>query len=218
MDIFDLIKTGEDEIAVNLAAQSQEVLSEVDETGLRPVMLALYYGKRDLANQLSDLMANINIWEAAALGQAEFVLECLETDARQKDAISPDGFSPLGLAAFMGNPEVLKILLEKGANPNQASSNQMAVYPINSAAAHRSPDVAMEMVQMLIDYGADVNIAQHGGWTPLHQAAAHGQDDLVKVLLAAGADPGMKSDDGRTAEKMARSGGFEDLANSLKEG
>jgi ankyrin repeat protein len=46
-----------------------------------------------------------------------------------------------------------------------------------------------ETVRLLLEQGADVNMAQAGGYTPLHQAAANGRADLVGILLEAGANP-----------------------------
>jgi ankyrin repeat protein len=96
---------------------------------------------------------------------------------------SPDGFTPLGLAAFFGRKDVLDFLLAHGANPNAASKNQMRVMPLHSAVAHRQPEIATAMVESLLSNGAKVNVAQDGGWTPLHQAAAHGQIEIIKLLL-----------------------------------
>jgi ankyrin repeat protein len=45
---------------------------------------------------------------------------------------------------------------------------------------------------------------QQAGFTPLHAAAMTGQVDLAKLLLDRGADPGARTDDGRTALAMAR--------------
>ena len=42
---------------------------------------------------------------------------------------------------------------------------------------------------MLIAAGADVNATQHGGYTPLHEAAQHGDVEMVELFLSAGADP-----------------------------
>ena len=42
---------------------------------------------------------------------------------------------------------------------------------------------------MLIAAGADVNATARHGFTPLHAAAQHGDDELVELLLSAGADP-----------------------------
>lgn len=60
----------------------------------------------------------------------------------------------------------------------------------------------VQQVLRLIDQGHPVNIRDHAGWTPLHEASNHGHQDVVKVLLERGAainDKGGKSCDGITA-------------------
>ncbi len=47
-------------------------------------------------------------------------------------------------------------------------------------------------------------MAQAGGYTPLHQAAAAGLEELTQILLEAGADPAMLCDQGKTPADYAR--------------
>jgi ankyrin repeat protein len=116
------------------------------------------------------------------------------------DAYAADGFFPLGLAAFFGHEEAVRLLLARGANPNLAARNAMKVAAIHAATAAGSFGIA----RLLIEAGADVNAVQQAGFTPLHAAAMTGQVDLAKLLLDRGADPGARTDDGRTALAMAR--------------
>ena len=67
----------------------------------------------------------------------------------------------------------------------------------------------------LIERGADVEAAQHGGYTPLHSAAANGNDELVTLLLDGGADPARLTDDGHTAAALATERGHVDLGRRL---
>jgi ankyrin repeat protein len=58
-------------------------------------------------------------------------------------------------------------------------------------------------------------VTQAGGWTPLHQAASHGREDVAKILVDKGASLAAKSDDGRTPLEMARAKGHEGLEELL---
>ncbi len=51
--------------------------------------------------------------------------------------------------------------------------------------------------QALVERGADVNACMRSGLTALHQATIHNHKDVVKVLIACGADINMKADVGR---------------------
>ena len=64
----------------------------------------------------------------------------------------------------------------------------------------------------MIQAGAEVNLADKRGWTPLHQASRHGQVEVIAALLAAGADKTIKDEDGRTPHDVAKN---QDCKNAL---
>ena len=61
-----------------------------------------------------------------------------------------------------------------------------------------------------------MNATQHGGYTPLHEAAQHGDVELAELLLSAGADPAIALPDGTTAADLAEAAGHVDLARRLR--
>jgi len=100
-------------------------------------------------------------------------------------------------AVFAGDIEVAKLLLSHGANPNTASSDGESMLQaaaglafIHGYHAEKTSDERVALVKMLLELGADVNHADHFGITPLMAAANRGDVPVLKVLLAAGADPG----------------------------
>ncbi len=70
-------------------------------------------------------------------------------------------------------------------------------------------------VSALLARGADPNVTQGGGWTPLHAAARHGDAAMARALLEHGARPGTRSDDGKTAADLATKAGHEELVALL---
>jgi ankyrin repeat protein len=73
-----------------------------------------------------------------------------------------------------------------------------------------------EIVRYLIAHGANVNYrGSEWGHTPLSEAAQRGFDDVIDVLLKAGADPRVKDRNGYTAFAIAVLGGQNDVAESL---
>ena len=124
--------------------------------------------------------------------------ELLDASTKGLSTTSPDGFTPLHLAAFFANSATVSFLLGRGADANAVSSNEMSLRPIHSAAA-ANPDA----VEPLLEHGADPNTQQVGGWTALHAAADRGNVPLVELLLARGADPSLASDGGQTPADMA---------------
>ena len=73
-----------------------------------------------------------------------------------------------------------------------------------------------KLAQKLIAAGADVNLADKDGWTPLSVAAFYGHPELIKLLLAAGADPAKEVGDGDTAYAKAVAWDHPECAALLK--
>jgi len=181
------------------------------ESGESAVLLSVYYGKDEVRELLLSRGAPLNVFEAAAAGVRETVAARIKEDAGRVRAFSHDGFTPLHLAAFFGRIPVVELLLSAGAPVNEVSQNASALRPLHSAVAHRQPQAALEIARALIAAGADVNATQHGGWTPLHAAALHGNLALVRLLLEAGAKASAKNDTGQTPAALAKTKSHKDV-------
>jgi ankyrin repeat protein len=167
--------------------------NERDAQGLSPAMHALYRGEAEAAEAL--LPDELNVFEAAAFGRVERLRKLLDREPALARAFSGDGFTALHLAAFMGHPEAVGLLLEHGTNVNAVATSEEIgpVQPLHSAAATRQAECA----RLLVEHGADVNARQSGGHSSLHAAAANGDAELARLLLAAGADPEAENDEGQ---------------------
>jgi uncharacterized protein len=159
---------------------------------------ALYQGDRDAVDAKLAEGPELTIFEAAAVGRADRVHELLMLEAGFVDLWSPDGFTALHLAAFFGHAEIATELLRRGADVNAVARNQLAVQPINSAAAANHTEVVL----VLLDHGADPNAREAAGFAPIHAAAHNGNDELYELLIARGADQDAATDDGRTAADL----------------
>lgn len=157
-------------------------------------MKATYYGKKDVVAALLETRVDLDVFEAAATGQTDQLLDLIAKDPALISAYSPDGFTPLGFAVFFGHPETAKVLVAAGVDVNMPSRESMKVTPLASAAAANQTEIA----RVLIAHGANVNARGAGGHIPLHEAAANGNIELVRLLIEKGGDINAQTDDGKT--------------------
>jgi ankyrin repeat protein len=105
--------------------------------------------------------------------------------------------APLHAASYNGSPEIARVLLENGANPNALEHPDYS----DGAALHIASynlNVGITIVEILLEYGANVDLRNEAGWTPLHEAAYNLNLQVLVVLLNRGADPHAKTNKGET--------------------
>lgn len=210
--LIDAIKARDvDAARAALEADPSESRAAAPE-GTSPVCLAIYYGYRDLADAIAAAKGDLDIFEAAILGRTARLGELLDADPSLANAYAADGFYPLGLAAYFKHPAAVRLLLDRGADPNQAARNQVKVTALHAAVSSNQVDTAT----WLLDAGADINARQQMDYTPLMGAAADARVEIIDLLLGRGADRSLKSTDGKTAADIARDRGHATVASRLE--
>ena len=106
-----------------------------------------------------------------------------------------DGATAFLRAAQSGDVVLMKLLLERGANPKLFTAT--SVTPLMTAAGYGwvegvtfewSPEQSLEAVKMCLDLGIDPNIQEEDGRTALHSAAHKGRAEVIQLLVDRGAD------------------------------
>jgi len=176
-----------------LAAKSPKI-------GLSAVTVAAYYGQVEVLQTLLRHGPTLDVHEASLVGDAERVQELVELDPQLVTAISKDGFTALGLAAYMGRKNVVELLVRKGSN-----LDHKAVGSGFTALTGAISNGHEEVVEFLLKLGAKAEYHyEDGKLTPLHAAIMHGSVRMVTALLEHGADPNAKMSAGQSALALAQ--------------
>lgn len=99
------------------------------------------------------------------------------------DARDHSGSCPIHLAAACGHADVVRVLLQHGADVS--GSNGVAQSPLHTAAAGIDSG---DSVRLLLDAGGDLKARDSAGRTPLHVAAFAGNTVVVSILVEGGAE------------------------------
>ena len=130
--------------------------------------------------------------DACRRGDAGEVTQLCQLFPDLINAADMKGFTPLIIAVYNNQPEVVDILLQNGADPNAQDLSG------NTALMGTSFKGYKELAVKLVEAGADVNIRNSQGAPALTFAATFGQLEIAKLLLKHGADTSFSDSRGKT--------------------
>lgn len=209
--LFDAIKAGNVDEVKRLIQDHPAMKQARDASGASAILVAAYNMRAEVIDALVDLGAPIDIFEASVLGKVERIQEILGVAPARVTEHAPDGFAPIALAAFFGQPGAVIALIAAGADVNAAARNPLKVQALHAAVASRK----LEVVTAVLDAGGDPNAQQQAGFRPMHEAGTRANRPLAELLLAHGADPTLTNDDGKSAIDVARDKGHVEFADWL---
>ncbi|MBU1425969.1 MAG: ankyrin repeat domain-containing protein [Gammaproteobacteria bacterium] len=152
------------------------------------VLMAAYYGRREMVRRLIESHVNVNI-----LGSI--------------------GFTPLGAAAMRGDVEIVNMLIAAGARLDV--HDYAGGTPLLNAIRHQRDENVKVLLRA--GAGVDIadDSADHKGETPLMAAVQTGRLDYVEALLARHALTGTRNPDGNTALYYAIFEGYDEISKQL---
>lgn len=213
--------------AVQAIVQRGSDINEASNKGKRPLMFAASEGKVEVARWLIEQGADVNAADnygttalivAATAGHHDVVKLLLDSGANAQ-VRDETGGAPLVNAVYFGHTETVQLLLENLAQPKTAQTKSLALdvrdgeelLMLAAGLGH------VDIVRLMIESGINANGRGLKQRTPLMAAAAFDRPEVVKALLAKGADPAARDEDGNTALAVARDKGNDKVVALLAE-
>lgn len=141
-----------------------------------------------------------------ALQVADYLARHPDTDL---NAINTAGENALMMAALRGHLALVQTLMERRAQVNRPGWT-----PLHYAATHAG-EAALPITRLLLEHHAYIDAASPNGSTPLMMAARYGEASVVDLLLAEGADPTLRNQQGLDAIDFARQTDRDHVAEAI---
>ena len=159
-------------------------LQAQDVWGLSPLGHAMLWQRTEAANMLRERGAAENLFDAVYADHLSVAESLLSKNKSLAQATNALGMSVAEVAASIGDANLLKLLLNKGAPADFVNARDGRT-PLHAAAiCNRSESAAL-----LIRSGAKVEVPDKHGLTPLHLAAIQGSTEVAELLLKHKANP-----------------------------
>ena len=150
-----------------------------------------------------------NIFDIARSGSITELNTLTEKDPKAINEIDSRGYTALILACYRGNIPVAMYLIDHADNINHVSSQGTA---LATMTVHYNKDLTLK----LLEKGANANLADQNGETPLFLAVKSGNEELVRILLDHKADVTIKDNQHKTVFEYAVESNDHTIINLLK--
>ncbi|PIK60415.1 putative ankyrin repeat and KH domain-containing protein mask [Apostichopus japonicus] len=203
---------------VKLLLEYEADVNAQSSAGNTPLMYACSGGHEEIVKILLDNGAKIEdhnenghtpLMEAASSGHVAIAKILLERGAGINTHSTEFKESALTLACYKGHLEMVKFLLDAGAD-HEHKTDEM-----HTALMEASMDGHVEVARLLLDHGAQVNMPTDSFESPLTLAACGGHTKLASLLLERGANIEEVNDEGYTPLMEAAREGHEEMVALL---
>lgn len=150
--------------------------------------------------------AQNSIFDSARNGDTTNLQNAWIANNDSLNSVDKNGFTVLILACYYNQYSTVEFLLKKGVDPNFNSSQGTALL----GAAYKG---YFEIIQLLIKYKADVNMADSNKSTPLIYSVIYNRNQIAKFLFENGADINHKDGTNQSAFDYVKSLKNDELIN-----
>lgn len=186
-----------DAASIARLAAGREKLDARDGHGRTPLMVAAHGRHLEAARALIRAGADVNLLDsrqydaltiAAVNNDIAMVRLLIEAGADASLVTSPYDGTALIAAAHLGHAEVVRALIRAGAPLDHVNNLRWTALIEAIVLGDGGPD-HIATLRALVEAGANVNLPDGSGQTPLALAKARGHQEMVQILQAAGARP-----------------------------
>lgn len=173
---------------------------EVAPLNAGPLKYSTTLTNRQRGNMVSVLPAtldSLSVHQLAAQGELSHLKEYLQKDESLLNRPDERGFTPLMWAAAFGEIEIIRYLLDLGADPHILAKERESALSLASTGGYS------DIVIWLLDKKVDINSYDWNGGTPLLYAVRGNHAKCAEVLLEHGADLTLEADSGYTPMDLA---------------
>ena len=210
-DVFKAIDVADADLLEDILTNDPTLASCRSNDGLSAVLFSLYIDKPELTEVLLAHEPGLDIYDLCGLGQIDRISHLLAVEPKSIHEYSGDGFTALHVASYFGWHNVVELLLENGADVDKVAMNGSDLTPLQSAVSRQHADVVrvlleynpdvnvkmlggftplmmaaalglLDIVQMLLDNGADKTMVSEDGRNAEAFAVSSGHQELAKLF------------------------------------
>jgi len=215
-ELADMKRREEDRLTRRKASQtfsaSADLFGKIEKKALEPAVKPIKKKSKSLLDELLADNSSIDQWtptkkevvisaadlpNAAKMGDADEILHLIYNGANVSGEFGAAKSNPMHWAAWSGDIECIKILLNNGADIN--CQNRHGYAPLHWASIRGH----LKALNYLVSQGADIQIKDLQGGSPLHWAVSGEQEKCIAALLEAGANIDAMNNRGETALHFA---------------